>query len=91
MTTIVYIIHETTPAEVPTLVSNLVTRVSDFYRFLGVEEANLTVKEFRKSTVVSGILLCSPSPRVSIDFSARTRITVKARNVNLDPIFDHQD
>ena len=87
MTKTVYVIHDTVPAEIPSLVSELVTKVSAFYRFLGVEEANLSVKQFRHSTSVSGILFCSPSPKVSIDFSAGTSITVTARNVNLESVF----
>ena len=89
-----YIIHinaadqDSTPPPIPTTVSNLIIRLSDFYRFLGVQEDNLTVKYFRKSAIVTGILFSSPSPRVSIDFSDRTKIKVDTYHVNIEPIFD---
>ena len=89
MTFNVYVIHvkATDPDPVPTTVSNLVTRVCDLYRFMGVTDANLTVKHFRNSKIVTGILYCSPSPKVCIDFSDKTKIRVETTNVTLEPIF----
>ena len=86
----VYIIHIPEPASdtVSTTVSNLITKISNFYRFLGVEDQNLTVKHFRQSAIVTGRLYCSPSPRVCIDFSEPYKIKVEPRNVNLEPIWD---
>ena len=83
-----YIIHnEPHPDPVPTIVQNLITRVSKLYRFMGVEEKYLTVKHFRHSAIVTGVLFCSPSPRVSINFSDPTKIKVETVNVTLEPIF----
>ena len=88
MATNIYVIHnEHNPDPVSTIVQNLITRVSDLYRFMGVGEANLTVKHFRHSAIVTGVLFCSPSPRVCIDFSDETKIKVETRNVTLEPIF----
>ena len=88
MATNIYVIHnEPNPDPVSTIVQNLITRVSDLYRFMGVEEANLTVKHFRHSAIITGVLFCSPSLRVCIDFSDETKIKVEARNVTLKPIF----
>ena len=74
----------------PNVVSSLITKISNFYRFLGVEDNELTVKRFRDSAIVTGILYCSPSPRVRIDFSDPTKIKVEPRNVNIEPIFDQE-
>ena len=71
----------------PTVVENLITRVSELYRFIGVEEKYLTVKHFRHSAIVTGVLFCSPSPRVSINFSDPTKIKVETVGVTLEPIF----
>ena len=88
-----YVIHlpladpDNTPPTIPPTVSNLITRVSEFYRFLGVDDNNITTKYFCNSAIVTGILFLSPSPRVSINFLDRTRIIVDARNVNIEPLF----
>ena len=88
MATNIYVIHnEHNPDPVSTIVQNLITRVSDLYRFMGVEEANLTVKHFRHSAIITGALFLSPSPRVCIDFKDETKIKVETRNVHLEPIF----
>ena len=91
-----YIIHindvdqDTNPSSpIPITVSNLVNRVRNLYQFMGVENDNLTVKYFRKRVIVTGILFLSPSPKVNIDFSDRTRIKVDTYNVHIEPIFDH--
>ena len=89
-----YVIHlplvdlDTVHSDIPTTVSNLVTRLSEFYWFLGVEEQNLTVKYIRNRAIVTGILFLSPCSRVSIDYSDRTRVIVDVRNVNIEPLFD---
>ena len=92
-----YIIHvpladlNTDSFVVPDIVSLLVTRLREFYRFIGVEDQNLTVKYIRHRAIVSGILFLSPCPRVSIDYSDRTKVVVDVRNVNIEPLFDRED
>ena len=92
-----YIIHvpdadtNTDPLIVPDIVSLLVTRLCEFYRFLGVEEEELTVKYIRNRVIVTGILSLSPCPRVSADYTDRTQVVVDVRNVNIEPCFDHDN
>ena len=92
-----YIIHvpeadpHTDPFVVPDIVTLLVTRLCEFYRFLGVEDHELTVKYIRSRVIVTGVLYLSPSPRVSADYSDRTKVVVDVRNVNIEPLFDHDD
>ena len=89
MATHAYIINLNPAVDpVQTTVSSLITKISNWYRFLGVDDKNLTVKRFRHSAIVTGVLHCSPSPRVSIDFSDPARVKVEPRNVNIEPIFD---
>ena len=91
-----YIIHiddvnqDTNPSSpIPITASNLINRLRNFYQFMGVEDDELTVKYFRERAIVTGILYLSPSPKVSIDFSDRSRIKVDTFNVNIEPLFDH--
>ena len=87
MTRYRYIIHnDQNPEPALTLVNKLITKVSKWYRFMGVEEQYLIVKHFRNSAIVTGKLFCSPSPRVSIDFSDETQIRVETVNITLEQI-----
>ena len=58
MVTHAYIIHHNPAIEpVETTVSSLIAKISNWYRFLGVEEEKLTVKRFRNSALEGSLIL----------------------------------